>query len=67
MSKNHLANHRQIGQAIKANRDPTWWSSSRVRLRQRMHRALRRASRRAMKRDGKQRIEEALEEMREST
>lgn len=64
-NKNHLARHRKIGQAIDANRDPTWWSSSKNRLRRRMHAVLSRASRRAMKRHGEQLIEEALDEQHE--
>lgn len=60
--KNYLGRHRKIGQAIEANRDPTWWSWSKNRLRRRMHQVLRRASRRALKRHGEQLIEEALEE-----
>jgi len=66
-NKNHLARHRKIGQAIDANRDPTWWSNSKNRLRRRMHAVLSRASRRALKRHGEQLIEEALDEDFEET
>jgi hypothetical protein len=64
-TKNHLARHRNIGQAIEANRSPTWWSNSKNRLRRRMHAVLSRASRRALKRHGEQLIEEALDDMHE--
>jgi len=64
-AKNHLARHRKIGQAIDANRDPTWWSNSKNRLRRGMHRVLRKASRRALKRHGQSLIEEELQDLEE--
>ena len=65
-TKNHLARHRKIGHALDANRDPTWWSNSKNRLRKRMHAVLSRASRRALKHHGEQLIEETQDDQHES-